>query len=296
MEIIDWYKYIDKNKEIKYKNKIYKIFLWEKVKNDYVNRVNSNKLIENLSWDATYNLLQGIQFLSNKKIDKNILNNMYNLYKNNHTDFIDYFWVDDIDVNNSIKKVRAIFIKYQKNDITGIIGIHYPRIEDIVESDKEKAIKITGNIPFIINYVIILIILLKIINNKEIKNLYFVIIFTYLLTIGYSYYFMNSVISGNHPLIEFNKLDIQSKNIGSIAFLSGVNIFIINHNRHTDNFILFSLLFSASVFFLLLSIFQHPEVNSYSKNLYERVKSQYYFNMCITFNILIIIIFIISFL
>jgi hypothetical protein len=129
-----------------------------------------------------------------------------------------------------------------------------------------------------------------------IKNLYLVIFFTYLLPIGYSYYYMNSLISGIHPMIEYNKLEIQSKNIGSIAFLSGVNIFIINHNKHNDNFILFSLLFSASVFFLLLSIIRHPEVNNYSQDLLEQTKSQYYFNLCITFNILIIIIFILSFL
>ena len=296
MEINDWYKYNDENKIIKYKNKEYYIFLWEKVKTDYVNRVNINKLIENLSWDDTYNLLKGIQFLSTSKTDKNLLNNMYNLYKNSTTNFIDYFWIDDITVNNDIKKVRAIFIKYQKNDITGIIGIHYPRIENIVESEKQKAINITGNLPFIINYAIIFIILLIIINDKMIKNLYLVIFFTYLLPIGYSYYYMNSLISGIHPMIEYNKLEIQSKNIGSIAFLSGVNIFIINHNKHNDNFILFSLLFSASVFFLLLSIIRHPEVNNYSQDLLEQTKSQYYFNLCITFNILIIIIFILSFL
>jgi hypothetical protein len=296
MEINDWYKYNDKNKIIKYKNKEYYIFLWEKVKTDFVNRVNINKLIENISWEDTYNLLQGIQFLSNKRTDKNILNNMYYLYKNNTTNFIDYFWVDNFPIDNTIKKVRGLFIKYQKNDITGIIGIHYPRIDNIIESEKQKAINITGNLPFIINYAIIFIILLIIINDKMIKNLYFVILLTYLLPIGYSYYYMNTKISGVHPMIEFNKLDLQSKNIGSIAFLSGVNIFIINHNKHNDNFILFSLLFSASVFFLLLSIFQYPEANNYSQNLFERARSQYYFNMCITFNILIIIIFILSFL
>jgi len=292
MDINDWYKYNDENKNITYKNKKYTIFLWEKTNTDFINRVHELKLWKNLSWNDIYNLLKGVQYLSNNKTDKNLLNNMYNLYKNNNTNNLDYFWIND----KNIVKISSVFIKFKKNDITGIIGIHYPITENIINTDKEKTVSIIGNLPFIINYTIIFIILLIILHDKMIKNLYLVIFLAYLIPIGYSYYYMNTFISGNHPIIEFNKLDIQSKNIGSIAFLSGVNIFIINHNKENDNFILFSLLFSGSVLLLLLSIFQQPEVNSYSINLLERVKSQYYFNMCIMFNILIIIIFAFSFL
>ena len=295
MNINDWYNWNRENNIIEFKNKKYYLYLWEKQKTDFINKVQTDKFMENLSWQDTYNLVKGIQHLSNYKTDKNLIENQYESSRNNKPNHFDLFWVDNINNNFKVKKERNVFISFKKNDISGVMGFPYTLTDNIIDKEKQKTISITGSIPYLINYFIVFLIILIILYKQSFKYLYLTIFLIYFITIGYSFYFMNNFISGIHPIFENNKLSLQSKNVSAIAFLSGVNIFIINHNKHTSNFILFSLLFSGSVFLLLLSVVQNPNVNDYNHILSERLKAQYFFNLCIIYNLLIIIIFILSF-
>jgi hypothetical protein len=297
MNINDWYKWNRENNIVEFKNKKYYLYLWEKQKTDFINKVQTNKFMENLSWQDTYNLVKGIQHLSNYKTDKNLIENQYESSKNNKPNYFDLFWVDNVDNTFKVKKERNVFISFKKNDVSGVMGFPYVLTDNINDKEKQKTISIIGNLPYLINYLIVFLILIIILYNNEFKYLFLGIFLIYFVTIGYSFYFMNNYISGIHPTFENDKINLQSRNVSAIAFLSGVNIFIINHNknRNNNNFILFSLLFSGSVFLLLLSIIQNPNVNDYNDILSERLKAQYFFNLCIIYNLLIIIIFTLSF-
>ena len=290
-----WIIYNKENNEIIYKGKVYKIFLWEKHNNEFMNKVQTSDELENLSWNDTYNLVKDVQYLSRYKTDENLIPNMFRMKMYNTPQKLDYFWIDYTKDYN-VKKERSIFITFKKDNIEGLIGLPLTIFEKLNNKNKYKAFEIIGKVPFFINFLIISIIIYLIMNSTMSYKVLLLSVIIFLIIVLYSFFMLNQTISPNHPTDEKEKLNLTAKNVSAIAFLSGVNIFIINKSGKFEYYTIYTFLFSGSIIILLMSLFQKINANNYSDIFELRSRSQYYYNLCIIYNILIILSFIVSYL
>jgi hypothetical protein len=295
----EWIKIVRDNQFIKIDKFEYYIFIFEKIPHveSYIYKVYPIKEYENLyNRNVIYKVNQEI-VNETHEIPKNfneILQHTALSVKNKST-FIEYFWINLFNKTNTIKKS---YIKHWKNpndNREGVIGLGY----EILSISKESSYKYfdylnKGELIFISLVVFFTSLLIFKLKTKYYitKSLTFLIIINIFITFYInSYEIMGSVYD------EKTKLSNIDSNVLNMAFLTGINMFILKmiyiDLDHITLFIETAIIFSVSIILLLLASYKFSSKNRIENILQNRISAQIVFNTAISFNILILINFII---
>ena len=295
MSYLEWIKYniINKTININYKDPIF-VTIYENINStdNFILRVNHDDFLNNVSWTDTLDKLNNIFFYTRYKVDKDLISNMFkNNLITNDLKTINYYWIDSIHFISILKK--CYYLRYKSKDgIEGVIFISYP-VKNLTKGNLVKNIYNLSFINIIISYIILLIISIVIIILN--KNDYLIKIKSYIfLTVIniYFWYYFNSYDQYSSTNEEHQKLTIFSSHILSVSYLIIVNIFILGTlSKIKNNVLTFEtmMLFSFSVFLLLISIFKVNSFITYIEIIKERISLGFLFNYSIILNIFIII-------
>ena len=297
----DWFNLVQKNSNVEIDNYSYYTFIVEKVPNVdfFLYKVYPIKEYINLGVDNIADTLnQEIENNAND-IQKGFASYTYGtaLQLKNKISRTEYIWINQFNKNNVIKNS---FIKYWKSPDSnrqGYIGIGYDLV-NLTESTSYKYIdKINKGKLILISLIIFFITLVIFI----LKTKYYLIkcfIFLFISNL-YIFHFINTKESLSTIENERKKIANIDSNILNVAFLSGINIFILKM-IYTDldpsNKKLFTetaIVFSVSIISLLLASYKGTDINRVEITVANRINTQMIFNIAIGFNLLIIINFII---
>lgn len=295
MSYLEWIKYniINKTININYKDPIF-VTIYENINStdNFILRVNHDDFLNNVSWTDTFDKLNNIFFYTRYKVDKDLISNMFkNNLITNDLKTINYYWIDSINFISILKK--CYYLRYKSKDgIEGVIFISYP-VQNLTKGNLVKNIYNLSFINIIISYIILLIISIVIIILNKNDNLIKIKSYIFLTVINiYFWYYFNSYDQYSSTNTEHQKLTIFSSHILSVSYLIAVNIFILGTlNKIKSNILTFEtmMLFSFSVFLLLLSIFKVNSFITYVEIIKERISLSFLFNYSIILNIFIII-------
>lgn len=293
MDFKEWINYNQQNSKIKINGFEYNIFLFQKINNNFINTVASSQDLQMLSWNDTKSYGDIYRYLTKYKTDDNLILNMYHLSQKSPNE-IQYFWVD---YKTALPSKRvAIFKAFNKDGYEGIIGIPFTVEDKLTEMGTKKNYSFLGNFFYLLSFILVFLSGLLILFLKTDKNIIPITSFTILITLSiYLIYFFNIKTMENDPKIENDRINIIARNVSAIAFLTGVNIFIINSFKTSKNIIFFKkylIIFIFSILSLLLSIFSKPDINTIRDILNIRLRNELFFNLCILYNIIILILYI----
>lgn len=283
MSYDDWIKYNRNNKLMSFDNRDYYIFIWEAIldpdnkvrKDTYINKVNENTMYENVSFNDIQTTLNDEIKIIKYNIDPDLIKNMF--FSKNPTSTTSYYWLDKNKdnrfENDDIVQKEAITKIFQKDGISGVIGISYT-IDDIATFNSYKFYEIidTPSLLLIISITFALSYCMGYI-MRDSKNIgyYLPIIFLYVLNM-YILHFVNDKTQQVNSDALTQKFQDMGNSTLSIAFLVSVNIFFINYmNTHnieskipsgkSDIYNCNIVLFCFSILILLSSLYK---ITSYS--------------------------------
>jgi len=312
----EWIDYNRKNKIIKINNNHYYLFIYESTTtttkietnkinglitkpDNFINKVCYDNNFENLSFDSISNIINNSLKIGTYNLDQKLISNIYHS-SNNYTENA-FFWTNklfdkDYHQKNGIVEYNSFSMKYNKNNISGIIGISYP-INDILKNITYKYYNII-NKKILILIVLFMFIISYILNYINInKNIVIPILFLVITNLYIIFYCNQSAELGNYEYLvnTFNEINTSTL---SIAFLISANTFILTyvHNKgDKQNINIYYsniFIFCVSLFLLLSSLYKNTSI-FYNYSLREiYIVKELLFNLVIIVNFMILIIYI----
>ena len=297
----DWFKLVQKNITLDIDNHKYYIFIAEKVPNTecfmykvypiekYLNIVIDN-LIDTMNQEVENNA---------HEISTSLPSFAYGttLQSKNKVVRTEFFWINLFTLNTTIKNGFLKHWKSPHDNRQGYIGLGYD-LTNLTELTSYEYIDKINKGKLIFISLMIFFITLVIFHLKT--KFYITKSFIFLFVINiYLYYFINTNETLSTIENEKKKIENIDSNILNVAFLSGINIFILKmiysdfDSSNKKLFIETAIIFSISIIFLLLASYKGSDQNKMEYTIITRINTQLIFNIAISFNLLIIVNFII---
>jgi hypothetical protein len=299
MDYQAWLRYNQNNSIITHNNIKYNIFIYEKTnfEHTFINRCSHSKELINQNYlNEREMIIHRSEILKTFPPSKNLPKEMYTMPLN-HDGFnnISYNWQNFFTDNPVLN--NTIFTKYNINSFDGIIGISYTKDYLDVKYKELYFNYFSKIILFFLHFIILFIACVIFYINKKSMNGFIrsiILLISSWLFLIFCLFSNTSITNINN---EMNLNRIIYENLLGIAFLMGVNLFIINYYKKSDiveKELIFLLCFV--VVFLFLSLFKLNNYLDINYLMIDRIKNQTLFNMSMFFNFCIFIIFIQHFL
>jgi hypothetical protein len=289
----EWINYNMKNNYIKINNFKYYFFIYENIqqsiiKNTFINKVNEDKNIQNMSIDDIIQTNQYKFIFTKYKLDSNFINNMFSS-KDKYKKLI-YYW-NDPHLNLAVKKF-SISKNFSKNNINGIIGLDYDI--SILEDDFSIFYNLIDKYSLVL-LIFIIFFAAIIINFYDLSNLSYTSIILLLISNFYIFYYLGLKEENSNFDIESDKFKFLSDSLLSVSFLIGINVFILTNIKSfchiSKNNLFFNsvILFCLSLILLLRSLYKTTNYETIESMKKIRITKQLFFNIAVILNVFIII-------
>lgn len=299
MKIDDWFEYCNKNEFINIDGYKYYIFVDEYVQDrkTIIQRAYGDEDYNDLSWADMLKVSKDTLIFTKYETNEDMEVNAYNVVSTNKKEGgkIKYFWIDPISKNPTLKE--SIFMRWDdpESKRTGLIGVGIS-LEYLNQSGLLKYFDIIHKEDLLYVSLVSIITSLTIhfneknINHGYIKSVLFLIISNiYILNYINNYEGRTSI---DH---ELSKVKYINSGALSVAFLAGVNIYIIgilSSNTKSLLYIQSAIIFALSISLLLISILQYTNLTEITYMISNRISNELLFNYSIILNIVILINFI----
>ena len=292
MSIEDWFEYANKNEFLIIDGYKYYLFIDELVEDrkNIIQRAYGDESYNDLSWADMLKLSKDTLIFTKYTTNEDMEINAYNVVSANRKEGgkIKYFWIDPISSNPSLKE--TLFLRWDDphSKRTGLMGIGMS-LEYLNQTGLTKYINMIHKEDLLYVSIISFVIALTIHFTE--KN----VILSYVKSIIFI------IISNAYILKYINKYEgrttIENINSGalSVAFLAGVNIYIIgilSSNSKSFLYIQSSIIFALSISLLMISILQYTNLTEINYMISNRISNELLFNFSIILNMVILINFI----
>lgn len=299
MNIEDWFEYGNKNEFMIIDGYKYYLFIDELVEDqkNIIQRVYGDEAYNDLSWTDMLKLSKDTLIFTKYTTNEDMEINAYNVVSSNKKEGgkIKYFWIDPISENPTLKE--TLFLRWDdpQSKRTGLMGIGIS-LEYLNQTGLAKYIDMIHKEDLLYTSIISLIIAIAIHyteSNKKhsyIKSIIFLII-SNLYILNYINKYEGRTTIEN----ELSKIKYINSGALSIAFLAGVNIFIIgilSSNSKSFLYIQSAIVFALSISFLMISILQYTNLTEINYMISNRISNELLFNFSILLNMVILINFI----
>jgi hypothetical protein len=290
----EWINYNMKNNYIKINNFKYYFFIYENIeqskfiKSTFVNRVNEDKNIQNMSIKDIIQTNQYKFIFTKYKSDSDFIDNIF-LSKDKYKK-LTYYWYDP-DINSAVKKF-SISKNFSKNNIDGIIGLDYDI--SILEDDFSLFYNLIDKYSLFF-LIFIIFFAAIIINFYDISNLSYTSIILLLISNIYIFYYLGLKEENSNFDIESDKFKFLSDSLLSVSFLIGINVFILTNIKSfchiSKNNLFFNsvIIFCLSLILLLRSLYKTTNYETIESMKKIRITKQLFFNIAVILNVFIII-------
>jgi hypothetical protein len=302
MSYTDWINYNKNNNYITINGINYYFWIYERSNNEklplfphFINKVSDNLSYQDLSFNDIQKVINDNLGTTTYKVNQNLIENIF--YSKTDFSILSFYWGIQFENNkfyDSLSPIRnkIISTKFNKDGVDGIIGIVY-NVENIISKITYTFYNLINKylLLFIIIFIFFIAYILQYINKGKC-----IIPIVFLISLNlYIMYFLNqnSEQADYHYLIETAK-DITTSTL-SIAFLITANIFIINYmgtslkKNHSSLYYSNVILFCASMFFLLLSLYKVTAILTDNDIRIIFLNKEILYNIVIVINLLILI-------
>jgi hypothetical protein len=298
MEYTDWLKYNQKNDIITNNGIKYNIFIYEKsdLENDnaiFINRCNYPKEFNDQNYlDVVEQVTNKSSILEIFPPNKNLLTDMFNmnLYDDGFNN-ISYNWYNFFTYNPVLNS--AIFTKFDKNNIQGVIGISYTKEYLDLKYNDININFISHSVAIFLHLILLLVSCSIFLLSKHIFFGFFesvAILLVSWLFLVYQLFLSTSVTNNN---IE-NSINISVyNNLIAVAYLLVVPISLISYIKKKPKKMIFLL--CISVFLLFLSLIKFNSYIDLTSLRVERIQNQIFFNLGLFYFFWLLFIFLIYF-
>lgn len=299
MDIEQWIEYINNNRILTIDGYKYYLFIDELVEDrkNFIHRAYGDESLNDLSWSDMLKMNKDTLIFTKYTTNEDIGVNAYNVVSldKNKGGKIKYFWVDPISGNPTLKE--GLFFRWDdpKSKRTGLMGVGLS-LEYLNQTGLTKYIDMIHKEDLMYVSIISFIIALTIhfteknINNSYIKSVLFLIISN-----GYILNYINKYEGRTTIENELSKIKYINSGALSVAFLAGVNIYIIgilSSNKKSYLYIQSAIVFALSISLLMISILQYTNLTEITNMISNRLSNELLFNFSIILNMLILINFI----
>jgi len=299
MTIDDWFEYANKNEFIIIDGYKYYLFIDELVEDrkNIIQRAYGDESYNDLSWADMLKLSKDTLIFTKYTTNEDMVINAYNVVSLNKKEGgkIKYFWIDPISENPTLKE--TLFLRWDDphSKRTGLMGIglsleylNQTGLTKYIDMIHKEDLLYTSVITFII--AVIIHFTEKNINHSYIKSVIFLIISN-----GYILNYINKYEGRTTIENELSKIKYINSGALSVAFLAGVNIYIIgilSSNKKSYLYIQSAIVFALSISLLMISILQYTNLTEITNMISNRLSNEFLFNFSIILNMVILINFI----
>jgi hypothetical protein len=298
MSIDEWFEYGNKNTFIIIDGYKYYLFIDELVeKKNIIQRVYGDESYNDLSLKDMLKLTKDTLIFTKYTTTEDMEINAYDVASTNKKEGgkIKYFWIDPISNNPTLKE--SLFMRWDdpNSKRTGLMGIGIS-LEYLNQTSLTKYIDMIHKYDLLYISLISFIIAVTIHfteKNKHhsyIKSILFLIISnSYILT------YINKYEGRTTIENELSKIKYINSGALSVAFLAGVNIYIIgilSNNTKSFLYIQSAIVFALSISLLMISILQYTNLTEINYMIGNRLSNELLFNFSIILNMVILINFI----
>jgi hypothetical protein len=289
-----WINYNINNNFIEINNFKYYFFIYENIeqskfiKSTFVNRVNEDKNIQNMSIKDIIQTNQYKFIFTKYKSDPEYIDNIF-LSKDEYKK-LNYYWYDP-HIKSAVKKF-SISKNYEKNNIKGVIGLDYD--VSILEDEFSLFFNLIDKYSLVFLIFIIFFVAI-IINYYDITTISYTSIFLLLICNIYIFYYLGLKEEYSNFDIESDKFKFLSDSLLSVSFLIGINVFILTNIKSfchiSKNNLFFNsvVIFCLSLILLLRSLYKTTNYETIDSMKKIRITKQLFFNTAIILNVFIII-------
>lgn len=299
MTIEEWFDYGNKNEFIIIDGYKYYLFIDEFVEDrkNFIQRAYGDERYNDLSWKDMLKLSKDTLIFTKYTTNEDMEINAYNVVSLNKKEGgkIKYFWIDPISGNPTLKE--TLFLRWDdpQSKRTGLMGIglsleylNQTGIKKYIDMIHKEDLLYTSFITFIL--AVIIHFTEKNINHSYIKSVIFLIISN-----AYILNYINKYEGRTTIEHELSKIKYINSGALSVAFLAGVNIFIIgilSNNTKSYLYIQSAIVFALSISLLMISILQYTNLTEINYMISNRISNELLFNFSIILNMVILINFI----
>ena len=299
MEIKNFIEYCKENNIENYNNMNLYYFIYELVhlpngKDVFISRVYPSTELNNLTLDNIISeTMYNLPFTSFKP-DNDLIDILYssdNGDLNKYDAGYKYYWNDPLTRQLVLKK--SFGQKIISKEFNGLIGMGY-NVSSVTDRYSLKYYTSTNKYILLFISIIIFISSYLIFTIDKKQNIFYILIFFLIIPNIYIIYYLNIIETFTSGKEENDRLKTINDGILSIAFLITVNLFILNNidkstKAYKKIFIESSLIFTISLFFLLISIYKSTSFNTINDMKSIRITKQLTFNLVIYYNLYMII-------
>lgn len=299
MDIDDWFEYGNKNEFIIVDGYKYYLFIDELVEDrkNFIQRAYGNEAYNDLSWADMLKLSKDTLIFTKYTTTEDMEMNAYNVVSLNKKEGgkIKYFWIDPISGNPTLKE--TLFLRWDdpQSKRTGLMGIGIS-LEYLNQTGLTKYIDMMHKEDILYTSIISLIIAITIhFTEKNTRNSYIKSIIFLIISNVYILNYINKYEGRTTIENELSKIKYINSGALSVAFLAGVNIFIIgvlSSNSKSFLYIQSAIVFALSISLLMISILQYTNLTEINYMISNRTSNELLFNFSIILNMLILINFI----
>lgn len=303
MSYREWIKYNKENMLVKFNDKEYYFFIFERGENSEGTEqsaietvVHANKNYVGLSWvDVMKDVGEKFVFLK-QTTDPNLIRNMFEIGRHGIT-ALRYFWPDPLELKPVSKESQVLTVPSGEDHNEFLIGIGI----DLDNLDTTNKFYYVNNIHYgyiaLISILTVTISILTILFSKPNHHAPWKPFAFLILTNLYLTHFLNNSEYYGNASTEIKKVDQINSGINSVSFLVGVNTFIITSLTRSSDVELFTqsaVVFAISIILLLFSAFKITDAITIHDLIEDRLGNQLIFNFSILLNVFVVLNYVVS--